>query len=160
MVSRAFAFMMCSLCIIDWSQFSTAKNVQSSVEGDQTVGGVHLFEIHSPSGGMGLGVKFLLVLVAVGFIVYWCLRRKAKRFKRSFAGQALQTVSSMVPQQQAPQFPPGSPNAQVAIPQAPPMFYPLAPVPKRQKHRHRDYTSDSDSMVYIPKSQRPRRGSQ
>ena len=162
MVAIAFALMTCSFCIIDWSKLSEAKSVQSqsSVEGDQTVGGIHLFEIHSPSGGMGLGIKFLLVLAVVAFAIYWCLRRKAKRFRKSFAGQALQTVSSVLPQQQAPhslahQVAP----AQAAQTQAPPLYYPVATLPpRRQKRRHRDYTSDSESC--LPKASTFRRGSQ
>ena len=161
MVAIAFALMTCSFCIIDWSKLSEAKSVQSqsSVEGDQTVGGIHLFEIHSPSGGMGLGIKFLLVLAVVAFAIYWCLRRKAKRFRKSFAGQALQTVSSVLPHQQAPPHAHQVTPAQVAQTQAPPLYYPVATLPpRRQKRRHRDYTSDSESC--LPKASTFRRGSQ
>ena len=39
---------------------STANN---KVNGDQNVGGLHFFEFHSTSGGMGLGFKIAIVLL-------------------------------------------------------------------------------------------------
>ena len=55
----------------------------TSVKGDQTVGGIHLFEIHSPSGGMDLGLKLLILLsVALG-VAYWCLHQKTKKVART-----------------------------------------------------------------------------
>ena len=57
----------------------------TGVKGDQTVGGIHLFEIHSPSGGMGLGLKLLILLAVALAVAYWCLRQKTKKVARTAA---------------------------------------------------------------------------
>ena len=57
--------------------------VHSGVKGDQMVGGVHLFKIHSPLGEMDLGLKLLLLFAAVLAIVYWCLQQRTKKLARS-----------------------------------------------------------------------------
>ena len=58
-------------------------NLESSVHGDQTVGGIHLFEIHSPSGGMGAGIKVLIAVVLIAAFLYWYIRRKLKKSVRN-----------------------------------------------------------------------------
>ena len=60
-----------------------ATNEHVGIHGDQTIGGVHLFEVHSPSGGMGLGLKLLLLLVVILLAGYWCLRQRTKRLAQS-----------------------------------------------------------------------------
>ena len=89
------------LCLLARAQANT--NTQLGVNhmsGDQTVGGIHFFEIHTPSGGMGLGIKlFLGALIAIA-VAYWCIRRKAKQTLRRYAA-GIQTVSGALPQQPA-----------------------------------------------------------
>ena len=57
----------------------------NGVKGDQTVGGIHLFEIHSLSGGMGLGLKLLIMLAVALDIACWCLRQRTKKVARMTA---------------------------------------------------------------------------
>ena len=38
---------------------SNQVGVNNKVDGDQTVGGMHLFEMHTPEGGMGLGLSLI-----------------------------------------------------------------------------------------------------
>ena len=66
----------------------------TGVKGDQTVGGIHLFEIHSPSGGMGLGLKLLIMLAVALGIAYWCLRQKTKKVART---AALSSAAGVLP---------------------------------------------------------------
>ena len=61
------------------------KVSHTGVRGDQTVGGVHLFEIHSPSGGMGLSLKMLILLAVALGIAYWCLLQRAKKMAMTAA---------------------------------------------------------------------------
>ena len=81
-----------------------ATNEHVGIHGDQTVGGVHLFEVHSPSGGMGLGLKLLLLLAVVLLAGYWCLSQRTKRLAQSaimasaMAGNPL--GQCMIPMQQ------------------------------------------------------------
>ena len=49
------------------------------LNGDQTTGGIHFFEFHTPSGGIGLGTKLLFVAFIAILIGYFCLRRKFKK---------------------------------------------------------------------------------
>ena len=65
------------------------KNVQVGVnhlDGDQTVGGIHFFELHAPNGGTGLGFKVLLIAAIALFIIYWFIKRRARDFMRSYFG--------------------------------------------------------------------------
>ena len=77
----------------------------TGVKGDQTVGGIHLFEIHSPSGGMGLGLKLLILLAVALAVAYWCLRQKTKKVARTAAitsaAGATQYALQMAPLQMA-----------------------------------------------------------
>ena len=57
---------------------ATQVGVNNRVDGDQTVGGVHLFELHSPSGGMGFGLKVLLIVIIVGVAIYWYIQRQTR----------------------------------------------------------------------------------
>ena len=61
------------------SAASTQVGVNNKVDGDQTVGGVHLFELHSPQGGIGLGFKILFLLAIVAVIIYWYIRRRTRQ---------------------------------------------------------------------------------
>ena len=45
------------LNLLALSLAATQDHVGNKVSGDQTVGGIHLFEVHAPGGGIGLGVK-------------------------------------------------------------------------------------------------------
>lgn len=62
---------------------NTQVGVNNKVEGDQSVGGVHLFELHTPTGGMGVGVKIVIISLIIGAIFYWCINKKVKQCKRA-----------------------------------------------------------------------------
>ena len=47
-------------------------------KGDQSIGGVHLFEFHSPGGGMGIGLKTMLFAIIAAAVLYWCLKEKCR----------------------------------------------------------------------------------
>ena len=53
-------------------------------EGDQSIGGVHIFEFHAPGGGMGIGIKLLIVAIIAVAVGYWCLKEKCKLCTRRF----------------------------------------------------------------------------
>jgi len=57
--------------------------VNNKVEGDQTVGGVHLFEVHTPEGGMGFGIKVMVFAFIIGVILYWFIRQRVKKCRRA-----------------------------------------------------------------------------
>ena len=63
------------LCFMLFTYIDAKSQVQSSVKGDETVGGVHLFEIHSQSGGIGMGIKILVVGLIVLAVMWWCCRK-------------------------------------------------------------------------------------
>lgn len=65
------------------------------LNGDQTTGGIHFFEFHTPSGGIGLGTKLLFVAVIAILIAYFCLRRKLKKAINRASNQ-LPTVAPIV----------------------------------------------------------------
>jgi len=71
------------LCLASTLARNAQVGVNNKVEGDQTVGGVHLFELHSPSGGMGIGVKLIFASLIIGALFYWCINRKVKQCKRA-----------------------------------------------------------------------------
>ena len=62
---------------------NTQVGVNNKVEGDQTVGGVHLFEVHTPEGGMGFGIKVMIFVFIVGVILYWFIRQRVKKCRRA-----------------------------------------------------------------------------
>ena len=90
--------------------------VESTVEGDQTVGGIHLFEVHAPGGGIGIGIKVLIVLAIIGGLVYWYIRRKANKLRRQLnlvnpiiGAAATATHTYPQPSLHRPQAPPQCP---------------------------------------------------
>ena len=109
-LSLTFSLTCVSMCTL----ILGATNEHVGIHGDQTVGGVHLFEVHSPSGGMGLRLKLLLLLAVVLLAGYWCLRQRAKKVAQTtlmanaMAGNPL--GHCMIPMQQmaALQAPPSS----------------------------------------------------
>ena len=58
----------------------TSAAAANQVRGDQNVGGVHLFEFHSNSGGMGLGWKVIIGIVIFLIIVYIYVRYRARKY--------------------------------------------------------------------------------
>ena len=55
----------------------------NQVKGDQDVGGIHLFEFHSTSGGVGMGWKILMVTMFVILALYFYIRHRMRRYVRS-----------------------------------------------------------------------------
>ena len=131
--------LLSALFILALISTSTANN---KVNGDQNVGGLHFFEFHSTSGGMGLGFKIAIVLLIAICLAYYCIRRRAKKFMRkSLLGNVLTSVTStqpMAPNQQL--------NAQLPPQQQP---YQLVVRPPRRTHRHRGYSSDSEVSGHV-----------
>ena len=114
----------------------------NKVNGDQTVGGIHFFEVHSTSGGMGVGIKIIIALFVAGLVAYFCIRQKAKKFmRRSLVGNMLTSVTSTQPM---------NPN-QPAL-QAQP--FQLVVQPPRRHRRHRDYASESEASYQPPRRHR------
>ena len=62
---------------------AAANNARNSGDGDQTVGGIHFFEIHAPGGGLGIGIKIMILLAILGVAVY-CYY-KWKNFRKKFS---------------------------------------------------------------------------
>ena len=132
---------------------SSAKTHANTVKGDQTVGGIHFFEVHSTSGGMGLGVKILIALCIAVCLAYYCIRNRAKKYlRKTMLGNVLTSVTStqpLAPQQlQAPQ----------PAPQPEPYQLVVRPA-RRSRHHDRDYASDSE-MSYVSRRQRRDRSAQ
>ena len=77
-----FVFVLCSHLTL-----ATARNnqvgVNNKIEGDQSVGGVHLFELHTPSGGTGYGVKLVVIGLIIGIIFYWCISKRVKKCQQA-----------------------------------------------------------------------------
>ena len=69
-------FVYIVLCL--FASANAKSQVQSSVEGDQTVGGVHLFEVHTSAGGIGIGIKILIAAVVSVMILWWCCKKGNK----------------------------------------------------------------------------------
>ena len=55
----------------------------NQVKGDQDVGGIHLFEFHTTSGGVGMGWKILLLALIVIMALYFYIRHRMRRYVRS-----------------------------------------------------------------------------
>ena len=53
-------------------------------KGDQSIEGVHIFEFHAPGGGMGIGIKLLIVAIIAVAVGYWCLKEKCKICTKRF----------------------------------------------------------------------------
>ena len=77
---KAFA-----LYLIFASVSANQNHVGNKVGGDQTVGGIHLFELHAPGGGIGLGIKIMLIGGLVLALLYWYMRRQTIRAIRRTA---------------------------------------------------------------------------
>ena len=111
--------------------------VNNTVQGDQSYGGIHLFEWHGQHGGIGLGWKILFVLVLVLLLAYWWMKRKANK--------CFGLLPTLMPQAMPAAPPPPAPIA-------PPVGgYPLVlyqqplPVPApRHGRRHDDDDEDDD----------------
>ena len=75
----------------------TKNSVSNDVRrGDQAIGGVHVFEIHSPGGGMGIGIKVLVIAVIAIAVLYWCLKEKCRAFAGRFTNPPVQrTVAEL-----------------------------------------------------------------
>ena len=56
---------------------NTLTKTTNNVKGDQSYGGIHLFEWHGEHGGIGLGWKILLALLILLAIGYWWTKKKA-----------------------------------------------------------------------------------
>ena len=57
---------------------STANNNANG--GDQSVGGIHLFEFHGKHGGTGLGIKVIIVLILILIAVYIIIRYRTRKY--------------------------------------------------------------------------------
>jgi len=68
--------------LLDRNQKTT--NNQDTIAGDQSYGGVHLFEFHGQHGGMGLGFKLIFTAVLIFAVVYWCLKDRICRSCQTF----------------------------------------------------------------------------
>lgn len=118
-------------------------SANNKVNGDQTVGGIHFFEVHSTSGGMGIGIKIIIALFIAALVAYFCIRQKAKRFlKKSMMGNLLTNVTATQPM---------LPN--VTAQQAQQPFQLVVQAPRRH-HRHRDYASESETSYQPPRRHR------
>jgi len=71
----------------------TTKNVASG--GDQVIGGVHVFEVHAPGGGMGLGIKVLLLGVIAVAVGYWCLKEKCRMITGRFTSPTQRPIGDL-----------------------------------------------------------------
>ena len=145
MFSNALYFAIC------FALLATPVHANNNVRGDQTVGGVHFFEVHSTSGGMGLGIKILLVLLIGGALAYYCIRNRAKKYlKKTVLGNVLTNVTATQPL--APH--------QLQVPQLAQQPYQVVVRPsRRSRHHDRDYASDSE-MSYAPRRQHRDRSQQ
>ena len=69
-----------------------------NIGGDKTIGGLHFFEVHTPNGGTGIGVKIFIFLLIVGLILF-CYY-KWKHFKKRLnvvAGAGAMIASNPMP---------------------------------------------------------------
>ena len=120
------------------------NQVDAEVQGDQTVGGIHLFEVHTPGGGMGIGIKVMLVCVVLAIVGYWWLRRRAKKaLQRTLAAQGLSALGGNQFQMHQLQMP----NQYQVVPMTH-MPAPVHQAPNRPK-RGRDRSPDNcDSSAF------------
>ena len=68
----------------------STKTTNDVQKGDQTIGGVHLFEFHSPGGGMGIGIKVLVFLIIAAAVIYWCLKEKCRLIASRYTNPPIQ----------------------------------------------------------------------
>lgn len=82
------------------SSTNSQVGVNNDVEGDQTVGGVHLFELHTPEGGVGMGIKILIVMAVVLLVLYWCCLKKVQSCKETILPYAEAAIAAPAALQQ------------------------------------------------------------
>ena len=76
---------------------STANNNANG--GDQSVGGIHLFEFHGKHGGTGLGIKVIIVLVLILIAVYIIIRYRTRKYvKKHIRPLALRALEAGAPE--------------------------------------------------------------
>ena len=75
--------------------FNVDKSKQNNNvhRGDQTLGGVHIFEFHAPGGGMGIGIKILVLAVIAIAVGYWCLKEKCRTVASRLMTSPVQTIT-------------------------------------------------------------------
>ena len=54
------------------------ETINDIKRGDQSVGGVHIFELHAKGGGMGIALKIIIGAIIAISVAYWCLKEKCK----------------------------------------------------------------------------------
>ena len=81
----------CVLCLFVSSSCADTQ-VQDRVQGDSTVGGFHLLEIHS--GTAELGLKIVIFAGVIGLIVFFYMRYRAKMLaKKRLVNPLLQSLN-------------------------------------------------------------------
>ena len=78
--SLIFAFLMFSLLLGDLS-------ANNNKNGDQNVGGLHVFEFHGQHGGMGIGLKLVIVIIIIVLVLYIFIRYRTKRYVKRHLNQ-------------------------------------------------------------------------
>ena len=68
-----------ALAFLLLATLSTANNNNAN-GGDQSVGGIHLFEFHGKHGGTGLGIKVIVVLILILIAVYIIIRYRTRKY--------------------------------------------------------------------------------
>ena len=75
----------------DFTNTKTDTKTKNEVRrGDQSIGGVHLFEFHAPGGGMGIGLKTMLFAVIAAAVLYWCLKEKFRAIMGRYSNPPVQ----------------------------------------------------------------------
>lgn len=143
---------LCAIIFLLTAQVSAQS--QNQVKGDQTVGGVHLFEFHTPEGGMGFGFKMMILLVVIVALIYWYVKRKAKSYVTNHLPMVANAANTGFAAcgHQSNNLPVGQPMVvyQPSAPMAPQPYSPShAPRPKR--YRQKSYSEDEDpSRGHLP----------
>ena len=70
MFTMAIIAALCFYCAFLFYLFGPTFAKADSVHGDKTVGGLHFFEVHSPNGGTGIGIKIVIFLLLVGLAAF------------------------------------------------------------------------------------------
>ena len=110
----------------------TSDFANNKVDGDQTIGGVHFFEVHAPGGGMGLGIKIGLAIVLLALCIWLWMRYRAKLARRRRLLQPILTAAAETYRnQQIPMLPP-PPHPHTAT-------QPAQPCCERHRHGSGDY---------------------
>ena len=109
---------------------NTLTKTTNNVKGDQSYGGIHLFEWHGEHGGIRLGWKILLALLIILAIGYWWTKKKANK-----CFGLLPTLLNTQPAAPTP-APAPAPAPAPHINGYPLMLY-QPPVPAPRYHQHR-----------------------